>query len=436
MVQKQKMTTKIPSYKIWLFTILCLFSIALIFWVNKNNSSKTIYSNIELPTTEEEFEPNSPEEMDGWNNITTKENDTLSKIFKSLEISQKTLQIILKNNPYIKNLTNIKPNQQIQFLIRDNILEKMIFPLNTTEFLIIEKENDRYTSTIKESTIEVHEDFLTATVHGSLYATAKKMKIPYKLIQQMTNIFEWEIDFTKDIHDGDQFSILYKSFYVKDNKVNTGEIIAVEYKTKKHLHQAVAHTDKNGDISYYTPTGESLKKAFSRYPIKFSHISSNFSKARKHPILNYVRPHKGVDLAARLGTPIRATGSGRIQLIGLNNGYGNMIKIVHNKTYTSIYAHLLKFQKGLSKGDYVKRGQIIGFVGQSGLATSPHCHYEFHINQEAKNPTTVNLPKAESVPINEIAKFKFKANQLMASLNLYTTSNLAKAKTNQETNTG
>lgn len=149
-----------------------------------------------------------------------------------------------------------------------------------------------------------------------------------------------------------------------------------------------------------------------------------------HPILKYARPHKGVDLAARYGTPIYATGDGVIRFIGMNRGYGNMIKIVHSKEFASIYAHLSRFQKGLKNGDRVRRGQIIGYVGQTGLATAPHCHYEFHVNQRAQNPATIKLPQASSISRSELAKFNQNAKQLMASLKLFEETSLAQ-KTNK-----
>jgi murein DD-endopeptidase MepM/ murein hydrolase activator NlpD len=267
--------------------------------------------------------------------------------------------------------------------------------------------------------MDSHEQYITATIQGSLYGTAKRLNIPYKLIQQMSDIFNWEINLAKDVQSGDRISIIYEASFIDDTLIRTGDILAVSYTNRGRFYQAIRHLSASGDYDYFTPEGRSLKKAFSRYPVKFSHISSTFNSWRKHPILHYSRPHKGIDLAAPIGTPIRATGDGRIENIGRQNGYGNMVKISHKMGFTSLYGHLLRFQKGLAKGDFVKRGQIIGFVGQTGLASGPHCHYEFHINHHPKNPTTVDLPHAAPVPSREIAKFKVKTNQLLAQLKLY-----------------
>jgi murein DD-endopeptidase MepM/ murein hydrolase activator NlpD len=235
----------------------------------------------------------------------------------------------------------------------------------------------------------------------------------------MTQILNKEIDFAHSIRAGDKFSIAYDAIYVENKKVGIGDILAVSYTNRGKLVQAVRHTKANGDVDYYTPQGESLKKAFSRYPIKFSHISSTFALSRYHPILHYKRAHKGIDLAAPIGTPIQATGDGIITIIDRHNGYGNMIKIKHDKKYSTVYGHMLKFQKGLSRGSKVKRGQVIGYVGQTGLATGPHCHYELHVNNQPKNPTTIGIPTAAPVPSREMAAFKAKTRTLFSKLKLF-----------------
>jgi murein DD-endopeptidase MepM/ murein hydrolase activator NlpD len=411
-----------PSKSIVLVTLLVVLALSCLFIKKISHKFKTAYTHQTLSLPEQKLdnaELTSTEEDHDWTTITTRSGDTLGSIFKRLGLRQQTLQALLQNNSHAKTLTRIKPNQKIQMLIRDKNLEKIIFPLSTTQVLLIYRENNHYYSKIKSRDMDSHNQYVTATVRGSLYGTAKQMNIPYKLIQQMTEIFNWEINFAKDVRPGDQFSIVYNAYYIDDSLVSTGEILAVTYTNRGKVYKAIRHVSASGDYDYFTPEGTSLKKAFSRYPIHFSHISSSFSLSRKHPLLHYNRPHKGIDLAAPIGTPIRATGDGRIQMIGRHTGYGNMVKLAHNKTFTSLYGHMLRFQKGLAQGDIVKRGQVIGYVGQTGLATGPHCHYEFHINQHPKNPTTVELPRASPVPARERAAFKANAGVLLARLKLY-----------------
>ena len=427
----QKKTAK-PSKS--LAIVAFLFSILLAYLlVNMwSHHQKIKYANKslslpELDSLKSDDDDSAEDENNGWTIVKTRSGDSLSSIFKRAGLNSQTLQTVLHNNPHAQALANIKPSQQIQLFIREQTLEKLIFPVSATQFLVVTRDGKNYSSKLKSRKMDSHTDYLTATVRGSLYSTAKRLNVPYKLVRQMTNIFNWEIDFIKDIRAGDQFSMVYQAYYIDDKLVSTGDIIAVSYTNRGKKYQAIRHIGSNGDYDYFTPEGKSLKKAFSRYPIKFSHISSSYSLSRYHPILHYRRAHKGVDLAAPIGTPIYATGDGRIELIDRHNGYGNMIKIAHDKTYSSLYAHLLKFQKGLSKGSRVKRGQVIGYVGQTGLADGPHCHYEFHIHQQPRNPSTVPLPHASPVPGREMSSFKNKADTLLAQLKLFEDANLVTA---------
>ncbi|KTC87102.1 peptidoglycan DD-metalloendopeptidase family protein [Legionella brunensis] len=357
-----------------------------------------------------------PVANNGWKIIKTRSGDSLATVFKREGLSPQTLQIIMRDNPHAKMLSRLKTDQQLELLITKKTLEKMILPVSNTQYLVVYREGQRYKSKINLHKTESRNRVVTATVRGSLFGTAKRNNIPYKLVQQMTEIFTWDINFAKDIRAGDQFTIVYQALYIKDKLVGAGEVMAVSYRTRGKTYQAVRHTDRTGHTDYYSPQGVSLKKAFDRYPLRFSHISSTFSLSRYHPILHYRRAHKGVDLAAPIGTPIRATGDGRIEIIGRQSGYGNMIKISHNKSYSSIYGHMLKFQKGISRGTFVKRGQVIGYVGQTGLASGPHCHYEFHINHQPRNPTTVDLPRGFPISGREMAAFKANSAKLLAQL--------------------
>lgn len=384
------------------------------------------HSTLALPKLKKPAKKSSDEA--GWKSITTHSGDSLASIFKRAGLSRALLQTILNNNKHAKILANIKPNQEIRFKMNGDHLEQMILLMNSTQSITISRENNHYITTLESRKTSSQNSYVTATIQGSLYGTAKRMNIPYKLIQQMTDIFKNEINFAKDVRAGDQFSIAYKGFYVEDKLTDAGDILAVTYTNRGKLHQAVQYTRRGGTADYFTPQGQSLQKAFIRYPVKFSHISSPYSLSRYHPILHYNRPHKGVDLAASIGTPVHATGDGRIEIIDHHSGYGNMVKLSHDQGYASVYAHLLRFQKGLSRGDRVKRGQVIGYVGQTGLADGPHCHYEFHIHHQPRNPSTIELPRAIPIPAREMAHFKANTNTILAQLKLYEAASLADAR--------
>ncbi len=380
---------------------------------NPRSNSSVTKAHVKVPPTPL---PTKKPEPSSWKIIKAQNKDTMGRIFNRVGLNAKVLSSIIKDIPHTKALKQIQINQELQFLIKDHNLEKMILPYGNTQFLTITRSGTRYKSSLQQRKMDSRNVFLTTVIRGSFSLTARKQNIPAKLIHQMTEIFTWDINFAKEVRAGDKFTIMYKAFYIDKKLVSVGDIIAVSFQNRGQIYQAVRHVDRTGRSEYFTPQGQSLKKAFSRYPLRFSHIGSPFSLSRYHPILHYYRAHKGVDLAARIGTPIQATGDGRIDIIGSQSGYGNMIQIKHNKNFSTLYGHMLKFQKGLSKGSFVRRGQIIGYVGQSGLASGPHCHYEVHVNNQAKNPATVSLPRGEPVNHRELAKFKANTNVLLAQL--------------------
>lgn len=405
-------------------------------------TAKTEFNSIKVKATETKFEINNSTKTQAMvsfqkhtaiqenrrQTIKTRPGDTLTSLFNRLGLSPKTLQQILHDTPQAKLLSTIKAEQEIQFIIKNKQLVQMTLPYGTTQYIVLSRNRTKYEIKIHTRKTSNHSQFFMATVRGSLYSTAKRNNIPTKLIQQMTEILAWDINFAKDVQGGDQFTIIYNAQFIKDKQVGIGDILAVSYRNNGHDFQAIRHTNHTGHTDYFAPNGNSLKKAFNRYPIQFSHISSMFSLSRYHPILHYSRAHKGVDLAARIGTPIHATADGRIEIIGRQGAYGNMIKIKHNRTYSTVYGHLLKFQKGLSRGSYVRLGQVIGYVGQSGLASGPHCHYEFHVNNQPRNPTTVQLPRGNPLYGRELATFKANSNKLIAQMQLFKSSRLAMNK--------
>jgi len=424
--------------KVVALTVVTLLSLVS-FWIintytHPNQPADYIHQTLCLPdaTVIPPIEPLDPDEA-LWQEITTQPGDSLAIVFKRMELSPTVLYAVMNKNPEAKSLTNIQPNQRIKFLIHDHQLEQLILPLTPTRTLTVRRDENENTYSTKIHAYKTYVQIRSATgiVHHSLYMTAKKHHIPYTLIRQMTDILGWEINFARDIREGDQFTLVYEAHYIENELTHTGDILAVSYTSRGQTHQAIQHKSTEYGVGYFTPDGTSVRKAFSRYPLQFSYISSTFNLSRMHPILKQRRPHKGVDLAAPIGTPIRATSNGRVVSIGYENGYGNKIKLRHPGNYTSIYGHLLKFKKGLSYGAQVKRGDVIGYVGQTGLATGPHCHYELRLNDRPLNPSTVKLPQAFSVPAKELAEFKTHANTQLAQLKLHEAENIAKIETQE-----
>jgi murein DD-endopeptidase MepM/ murein hydrolase activator NlpD len=245
---------------------------------------------------------------------------------------------------------------------------------------------------------------------------------------EMAALFGWDVDFALDIRKGDSFRVIYEEKKLDGKVIGVGNIVAAEFTNQGDTFTSLRYTDSKGNTSYYTPKGESMRKAFLRTPVDFARISSNFNMKRRHPVLNRIRAHKGVDYAASIGTPIKAAGDGKIIFRGVKGGYGNVIILQHGNNINTLYAHMSRFKKGLSVGSRIKQGQLIGYVGKSGMVTGPHLHYEFQVNGVHKNPVTVKLPHADPVPKSERASFMSTSQALMAQLETYSSTQVASAE--------
>ncbi|HIE54487.1 MAG TPA: peptidase M23, partial [Chromatiaceae bacterium] len=244
----------------------------------------------------------------------------------------------------------------------------------------------------------------------------QKAGLSDRQIMELADIFGWDIDFALELREGDQFRVLYEEQYLDGKKLRNGPILGAEFINQGKSYRAIRYTDSKGDTAYYDPDGHAKRRAFIRTPVKFSRISSRFTRKRWHPVLKKWRSHKGVDYAAPRGTPVKATGNGTVVFRGKKGGYGNVIFLRHGGKYTTVYGHLSRFAKGVKNGSKVKQGQIIGYVGSTGLATGPHLHYEFRINGIHRNPLTVKLPKTLRLPESEMARFLQQSQPLLAKL--------------------
>jgi murein DD-endopeptidase MepM/ murein hydrolase activator NlpD len=245
----------------------------------------------------------------------------------------------------------------------------------------------------------------SGVIEQSLFASLQAEAADPELAASLSNIFGWEIDFFTDIRAGDDFTILYEKKKYGDGSEVLGSILAARITTSGEDHYAFGYKAKNRPWGYYDVRGASLEKSLLRAPLKYTRITSGFKRSRFHPVLHHYAPHLGVDYAAPYGTPVRATGDGTVVTAARNRTNGRYVKIRHNRTYTTYYLHLSRFAKGIRKGRKVKQGQVIGYVGSTGLATGPHLDYRIKRNNRFVNPRTIRLPSKAPVPDTEIPFF-------------------------------
>jgi len=343
-----------------------------------------------------------------WRSITVKRGDTVAKLFSRMKINAKQLHQIVRLGDSTKTLNLITPGEELKFLLVDNALHELIYEKNETNSLHIRrKDNGNFSASAVTSELDKRIAHASGEIDSSLFLAAQKAGIPGSMTMELANIFNWDIDFVLDVRTGDRFTLIYEEYYLDGEKISDGNILAAEFTNNNKTYRALRYTDPNGYSSYYTPGGKSMRKAFLRNPVDYTRISSKFGK-RYHPTLNRLRNHHGVDYAAPRGAPIRSAGEGKVTHAGRKGGYGNTIIIQHGGKYSTVYAHLKNYKKGLKRGSKVKQGDIIGYVGSTGLSTGPHLHYEFRIDGVHRNPLTVKLPGAK--PISTVLKTDFKLN--------------------------
>ncbi len=370
-------------------------------------------------TTQVAAAPAAAQERGNWKKITIRDGDSLARIFAQEKIAASELHKILQSGPIARKLTRIYPGQTLSLRTApEQGLLELVYEIDAMHSVRIRRQGDGYQARQVVKVPERRPTHATAIIDSSLFLAAQKAGLPENLAMELANLFGWDIDFALDIRAGDQFTVIYEELYLDGERIGTGNILAAEFINQGESYKAIRYADARGHIDYYTPEGRSLRKTFLRTPVSFTRISSRFSPGRKHPVLNRIRAHKGVDYAAPRGTPVKATGSGRIVWRGKKGGYGKTVIIQHGNQYRTLYAHLSSYKRGLKTGSRVQQGQIIGYVGSTGLATGPHLHYEFRVNGVHRNPLTVRLPAAAPLPAKYRDDFRRVSQTSLAMLEL------------------
>jgi len=355
--------------------------------------------------------------------------DTFAVLLNRLGVSDADVDRLLADRNALAPLRALRPGTSVQSVTGpDRELKSLSFLSGRDRLVGIEAAPEGFRTFARSP--EVGRELLmkSGQVRSSLFAATDEAGVPDGVAGQLADIFGGEIDFHRDLRRGDHFTVVYEMMSVAGKPVRAGRVVAAEFTNRGKAYRAIwfDSTDAEGKITgaYYTPDGRSLKKAFLRSPLEFSRITSGFAM-RFHPILQQWRAHQGIDYGAPTGTRVKATGDGVVEFAGREGGYGNLIILRHNGTYSTRYAHLSGFAPGLHKGTRVSQGDVIGFVGQTGLATGPHLHYEFRINNEYRNPLTLAFPDAGPIQPEQMAAFRAASAPLATRLDLLRNSNLA-----------
>jgi murein DD-endopeptidase MepM/ murein hydrolase activator NlpD len=380
------------------------------------SSVRTVNQLLDLPRTTTAFNPNEV----FWQIEQVHQGDSLYTLFDRLNIKDIDAIKLLMADPKANAIdTMLQVGHTIKLKTNSNgKLLHLEYEIDAETILTADLVNDEFQVSTQQLALKSQEVFKTAVIRDSLFGATDAADIPDQIAMQIAEVLADQIDFFHDLRTGDYFNVVYEAYYNAGNLIKTGNLLAVEFVNKGKVYQAIHFGEKSGKYTYYSPDGKSLHKSFLRSPLEFTRISSSFSLGRFHPILNRIKAHKGVDMAAPLGTRIMASGEGVVKFVGKKGGYGNVIILAHPEGISTVYGHLSRFAQGLHRGEKVEQGDIIGYVGMTGLATGPHLHYEFLQKGVHKDPMKVALPKNFPLKNHDLAEFKKISQQRMAQLEM------------------
>ena len=349
-----------------------------------------------------------PDEPDDryWREERVQRGDTIGSLLARAAIVDADASEFLRTDASARALYQLRPGRALHVATDDDgRLTGLRFMAGNGELLSIERAGSQFTALRQAPPDDTRLTLRAGEIESSLFAAADVAGLPDSITLALADVFGGEIDFYHDLRRGDRFIVLYETRYVDGEPAGTGRIVAAEFVNRGVALHAFLWRAPDGAEGYYDETGRSSRMAFLRSPMEFSRITSSFTQARFHPVLHTMRAHKGTDFAAPIGTPVRATADGEIVFCGQQNGYGNVIMLKHDATYSTVYAHLSRFAQGSHAGERVRQGDLIGYVGQTGWATGPHLHYELRIHDEPRDPLTVALPSPSPVSESERVAF-------------------------------
>ena len=364
-----------------------------------------------------------------------KQGDTVADLLKRLGIDDHAASEFLQSQSSTQALyRQLSPGKNLTVRTdAEGALQSLVFPLNAgkDQALVVERHASGFTASEKSLSLDTRLIFKSAEIRHSLFGASDAAGIPDVIATQLADIFGGDIDFHRDLRKGDHFSVIYESQYFLGRAVRSGRIIAAEFVNNGKAYRAAWFSDQSGienSGGYYTADGKNIRKAFLRSPLEFSRVTSGFSMARFHPVLQTWRAHKGIDYGAPTGTRVKATGDGYVEFAGFKGGYGKVVVLRHQNRYTTLYGHLSAFAPNLRAGSRVSQGDIVGYVGATGLASGPHLHYEFRVNEVHQNPLSIALPTAPPLNSQQLTAFRAQTQDYLARIDMISGFNLAQSE--------
>ena len=392
----------IPKFRqrwVLVLSTIPLFGMVAAFGIAPNTQTgsvplRTVIEELRLPPQQ----PESAVPAEFWREGRIQRGDTIASVLARLDVNESDALSLLHNVKEPKPLRQLMPGNTVQVITGDSgELLVLRYVNGNGNIFIAEKKAGRFIFSEQPMVLERRSATKSAEIKSSLFAATDAVGLPDSIATQIADIFSSDIDFHRDIRKGDRFNVVYEMYYDAGNPVKSGRVMAAEFINQGKSYQALYFQDDHGHGGYYTPNGKNLRKAFLRSPLEFSRITSGFSYSRFHPLLKEWRAHRGIDYAAPLGARVKATANGAVTFVGKQDSYGQMVVIMHQGKYSTVYGHLSGFAAGLHHDLKVKQGDVIGYVGMTGLATGPHLHYEFRINGEQQDPSHAAVPQGPPI---------------------------------------
>lgn len=380
---------------------------------------KSVKLDLSLPSLSEQIASLEQSDQTYVSEERVRPGDTLAALLNRLGVDDQPAANFIKSDTLARSVLQLKVGKRVQAQTTDDGELQWLSTTvidgrdNQIKNIIVARDGDHFKASEVAGKLETRVEMRSGEIKSSLFAATDAVQIPDNVASQIVDLFSTDIDFGSDLQRGDRFDVVYETFWQNGEFVRAGRVLASEFRNGNRKFQSVWFDEPNSKAGggYYGFDGKSLKKAFLKSPLEFSRISSGFSM-RVHPISGQWKQHKGVDFAAAIGTPIRASGDGVVDFVGTQSGYGNVVVLKHWSNYSTAYAHMSRFGPAVHKGMKVSQGDVIGYVGMTGWATGPHLHYEFRVNNDPRDPMSVDIPNAQPLAGADLQRFRAVAGDM------------------------